>query len=59
MSTRPQYPTATILERTAHVVLAAVAGIGVLVAVVAAFHSQVPDALPGSTVVASAEAASR
>lgn len=52
MSNRPEYPIATALERCGYAVLAAATGLGLLIAVVAAFQSQVADVLASPAVVA-------
>jgi len=43
MSNRPEYRVASVVERTAYAVLAAATGVGLLIAVVAAFQSQLPE----------------
>jgi hypothetical protein len=54
MSNRPEYPSASLFERAAYAVVAGATGIGLLVAVVAAFQSQLPEPLAGQAVVARA-----
>ena len=53
MSHRPEYPAASPIERAAYAVLAAATGIGLLIAVVLAFQSQLPEPTATPTVVAS------
>ena len=50
MSNRPEYPVASLFERTAYAVLATATGVGLLFAVVAAFQSQIPEVPAPQTV---------
>ena len=52
MPNRPEYPNATLVERAAYGLLATVTGVGLLVAVVAAFEAPLPEALAGASVAA-------
>jgi hypothetical protein len=52
MPNPPIYPTAAVLERAAYAVCAAATGVGLLVAVVAAFQSQLPEPLAAHVAVA-------
>jgi len=59
MSHRPEYPVATLLERAAYAILAAATGVGLLVAVVAGFQSQLPEPLAAVVPASPAVVASR
>jgi len=51
MPNRPVYPIATVFERIAYAVLAVATGLGLLVAIVTAFQTQLPESLAGRVVV--------
>jgi hypothetical protein len=57
MFVRPEYPIASIFERAAYAVLACATGVGLLVAVVAALQSQIPE--PVAAIATPAVVASR